>query len=302
MVATAIEHALAMSLVLIAIVSSTVAMVQINHFGMSLAVEGDVANAYTVEQALFTHLGGSNNPNRIDIDKLDELSATYELAVPSLFKTYGTLVTELGLEDAEFHLWITGGLDASAIWANATVSIEVLQPFSRDGVAAQLVAYVFDGVKVRETLVGETNAQGRAVLQPTEDGVVIVFASQGASVGFAYVNGTVMGAADSFGVYVRNGQLLPQERRPQSYFIFSKDGYTGPVSTGAVNVAGYALPAAIAWMDTGNIIHLLAYPHFPVDYGAPTSKTAITLTTIVIVERSIMKVKLQVWGSGGTFH
>lgn len=301
MVATAIEHALAMSLVLIAIVSSAVAIAQVSYFGVSLAVEGAAANAYTVQQALLTHLSGSGGFNRIDIDKLDELSMTYALAEPSLFKTYSSLISELGLENVEFHLWVSSGLAVSASWENTSLGVTVSQPFSEQPVSAELAVYIFDGIRVRETITGETNAQGKAAIQPTEDGAVMVFASRGASVGFAFVSGAIVDATEATGAYVKEGRLLPEAHRPSSYFIFSREGYTGPVSTGLIDISGYSIPVAIAWKETG-VVRVLSYPHFPIDYGAPVSEAVFTLTTVATVGGSTVKLKLQTWGSGGEFH
>jgi hypothetical protein len=300
--ATAIEHVLAMSLVLIAIVSSAVAMAHVSYYGVSLTVEGTAANAYAVQEAIFTHLSGACGLNCIDADRLDELSTTYQLAQPSLFKTYSAFLSELKLEDVEFHLWATSGLNVSATWVNSTVSINVFQPFSQRGISAGLTVYVFDGIRVLETLTGETNVQGTAVIQPTADGAVFIFASRGTSVGFTFLPRIgIVNAAEATGVYVRGGQILPQAHRPSSYFILSKDGYTGPLSSGAVAVSAYGLPVAIVWKES-SLVRVLTYPHFPIDYGAPVSSTAFTLTTVATVEGSIVKVKLQVWGSGGEFH
>jgi hypothetical protein len=301
MVATAIEHALAMSLVLIAIVSSAVAIAQVTYFGVSLAVEGTAANAYTVQEALLMYLSGSGGFSRIDIDKLDELSMTYASAEPSLFKPYSSLVSELGLEGVEFHLGVSSGLNVSAGWANSTLSISVTQPFSEQAVSAELTAYIFDGIRVRETITGETNVQGKAVIQPTEDGAVMIFASRGASVGFAFAAGAIIDAAEATGVYVKESQLLPEAHRPSSYFIFSCEGYTGPISTGLIDVSGYSVPVAIAWKET-SVVRVLSYPHFPIDYGAPVSKTVFALTSVATVGGSTVKLKLQTWGSGGEFH
>lgn len=302
MPAVAIEHALAMGLVLIAIVSSAVAMAHVSYYGVSLQVEGIAANAYAVEQTVFTTLRCTHGLNCLDVDKLDALSSTYQEANSSLFTAYTTFLAEAGIKDNEFHLWVSSGLNVSAVWMNSSISVSVLQPFTQQGVAAGIVAYIFNGNHVVETIYGETNTQGAGLVQPTQDGVILVFASSGASVGFAFVSGIVTPATDSTGVYVEGGQLLPQGSRPSSYFIFSRDGYTGPITTGMVDVSGYSLPVAVAWKDNAVnpfVIRVLSYPHFPIDYGAPVSSTGFTLITSATVQGSIIKVKLQVWGSAG---
>jgi hypothetical protein len=303
MPAVAIEHALATGLVLIAIVSSAIAMAHVSYYEISLQVEGTAANAYAVEQTIFVTLSCARGLNCLDVDKLDALSSTYQKANPSLFEAYKTFLTEANIKNNEFHLWVSSGLNVSAGWMNSSISVSVLQPFTQQGIAAGIVAYIFNGNHVVETIYGETNTQGAGVVQPTQDGAILIFASNGASVGFAFVSGIVTPATDSTGVYVKGGQLLPQG--PSSYFIFSRDGYTGPITTGMVDVSGYSLPVAVAWKDdTVNppVICVLSYPHFPIDYGAPVSSTGFTLITSGTVQGSIVKVKLQVWGGAGELH
>lgn len=294
MVATAIEHILAMSLVLIAIVSSAAAMAQVSYYNVASSLEGSASKAYTVQQALFTAMRPTNGGlNALAIDRLDELSQTYELAAPSLFKPYGTLLTDLKLQDIDFHLSVEGGLSVAASSMGGALNVSVLQPFSRRGVPAEVKAYVLGSSMVLETLAAETNIQGGALLQPTTRGAVVIFAHRGASVGFGFLN-----ASSAEGSYVRDGRLQPNP--PSPYFILSADGYTGPLTSGVVDVSAYTLPVAVAWSD-GVRIRVLAYPHLPIDYGPQPSGRAVSVMTTATVQGSIFQVRLQVWGSGGEY-
>ncbi len=290
-----------MSLVLIAVTSSAVAIARIAYYGVNLQIEGTAANAYAVEQTIFTSLRCASGLNCLDIDKLDALSDTYLETDESLFKPYQTFLSESNIRGNEFHIWVSGGLNVSATWMNSSISAEVMQPFTQQGVAAEIVAYVFNGNRVVETIRTEANAQGAGVIQPTQDGAIFVFASSGPSIGFTFVAGIVTPATEATGIYVKDKQLLPQEHQPAAYFIFSREGYTGQITTGTVDVSGYSLPVAIAWKD-GTVIRVLSYPHFPIDYGAPVSSTGFTLLVSATVQGSVVKVKLQVWGSAGELH